>query len=157
MQTRIPFRKIDQNAIQALQKIGGGSVELEQSLIDLVIVRASQINHCAFCLNMHMKDARASGETEQRLYSLSAWRETPIYSDRERAALLWTESLTQLGDEGVPDSVYEAVRQHFSEEEMVSLTMSVIAINSWNRLNIGLRPVVAGTYKSHRTPAAAVG
>lgn len=154
MQTRIPFRKLDPNSIQAMQKIGSGSVELEQSLTDLVIVRASQINHCAYCLDMHMKDARASGETEQRLYSLSAWREVSFYSERERAALLWTEALTQLDDAGVPDAVYDEVRQHFSEEEMVSLTMSVIAINSWNRLNVGLRTVVAGTYKSHREPAA---
>lgn len=156
MQTRIPLRKIDPKAINALSELGGND-GLELSLLDLVKVRASQINHCAFCLDMHIKDARMSGETEQRLYSLSAWRETPIYSERERAALLWTESLTQLGDEGVPDAVYEQVRQHFSEEEMVALTMTVIAINSWNRLNIGLRTVVAGTYKSHRKPAEVTG
>lgn len=155
MKTRIPYRKLDQNALQALMRIGGND-GLEEPLLDLVKVRASQMNQCAFCLDMHIKDARVSGESEQRLYSLSAWRETPIYSDRERAALLWTETLTRLGDEGVPDAVYEQVRQHFSEEETVTLTMTVIAINSWNRLNIGLRPVVAGTYKSQRT-AAVVG
>lgn len=153
MQTRIPYRKLDQNALQALMKVGG-SDGLEQSLLDLIKVRASQINHCAYCLDMHIKDARVSGETEQRLYSLSAWRETPIYSEREQAALLWTETLTRLGDEGVPDAIYEQVRQHFTEEETVTLTMTVIAINSWNRLNIALRPVVAGTYKSQRAAAA---
>ncbi len=121
---------------------------LERSLLELVKVRASQINGCAYCIDMHWKDARAAGETEQRLYSLSAWHEAPFYTDRERAALRWAEVLTRLSQEDVSDDVYEEARQHFSEEELVNLTMAVIAINGWNRLVISFR-TVPGTYQPH--------
>jgi AhpD family alkylhydroperoxidase len=119
---------------------------LERSLLELVRLRASQINHCAYCIDMHTKDARAQGETEQRLYLVSAWREAPFYSDRERAALEWTEAVTNVGDTHVPDNVFERVRQHFDEAELVALTFAVVAINSWNRLAVSFRADV-GTYQ----------
>jgi AhpD family alkylhydroperoxidase len=112
---------------------------LEPSLLELVKVRASQINACAYCIDMHTKDARAAGETEQRLYGLSAWRETPYFSDRERAALEWTEAVTRVGDTHVPDELHDRVRLHFNESELVALTFEVIVINSWNRLMVGRR------------------
>ncbi len=113
----------------------------DHRLLDLVRMRASQINGCAYCLDMHSKDARAAGETEQRLYGLNAWRETPYYSARERAALEWTEALTLVADTGVPDDVYERVREQFSEDELVHLSLAIVAINGWNRLNIAARTV----------------
>jgi AhpD family alkylhydroperoxidase len=119
---------------------------LEHSLLELVKTRASQINGCAYCIDMHTKDARAAGETEQRLYALSAWRETPFYSDRERAALEWTEALTLISENDVPDELFEAVREHFSEEEIVNLSLAVITINGWNRLAIPFRSV-PGSYE----------
>lgn len=119
---------------------------LERSLLELVKVRASQINGCAYCIDMHWKDAKALGETEQRLYSLSAWRETPFYSDRERAALLWAETLTRLCEQDVSDDVYAEARRHFSEEELVNLTMAVVVINGWNRLSVSFR-TVPGSYQ----------
>jgi AhpD family alkylhydroperoxidase len=119
---------------------------LEHPLLELVKMRASQLNGCAYCLDMHSKDARAAGETEQRLYALNAWRETPFYSDRERAALEWTEAVTLVSESHVPDDVYERVRQQFSEEELVSLTLAVVTINGWNRLAIAFR-AVPGTYQ----------
>jgi AhpD family alkylhydroperoxidase len=119
---------------------------LEKSLLTLIDLRASQINGCAYCLDMHWKDLRADGETEQRLYSLDAWRESPFYSDRERAALEWTEALTLLTNGHVPDEVYEQVRQHFNEKELSDLTLAVVTINGWNRLNISAR-TVPGDYQ----------
>ncbi|RIK49752.1 MAG: carboxymuconolactone decarboxylase [Chloroflexi bacterium] len=119
---------------------------LEHSLIELVKLRASQINGCAYCIDMHTKDARAAGETEQRLYALSAWEETPFYSARERAALAWAEAVTRVADGHVPDAVYEQARAQFGEKELVDLTMAVIAINGWNRLAISFR-TVPGTYQ----------
>jgi len=119
---------------------------LEPSLLELIKLRASQINGCAYCIDMHTKDARAGGETEQRLYGLTAWRETPFYSERERAALKWTEALTLISETHAPDEVYEEARKHFSEVEMVNLTMAIVTINSWNRLAIGFR-AVPGTYE----------
>ena len=119
---------------------------LERSPLELVKTRASQINGCAFCLDMHTKDARAAGETEQRLHTLSAWRETPFFTDRERAALAWTETVTRVADTHVPDDVYEQARQHFSEKELVDLTLAIVAINGWNRLAISFR-AEAGTYQ----------
>ena len=113
----------------------------DSKLLDLVRMRASQINGCAYCLDMHSKDARAAGETEQRLYGLDAWRETPYYSERERAALEWTEALTLVSQTHAPDDVYERVRGQFSEDELVHLTLAVVAINGWNRLNIAARTV----------------
>jgi AhpD family alkylhydroperoxidase len=116
---------------------------LDNRLLDLVRMRASQINGCAYCLDMHSKDARAAGETEQRLYGLNAWRETPYYSARERAALEWTEALTLVSQEHVPDAVWNAVRPHFSDEELVDLTLLVSAINAWNRFAISFRKMPA--------------
>src|SRR5690606_21285768 len=107
------------------------------------------INGCAYCIDMHWKDARAAGETEQRLYSLNAWREAPFYTDRERAALEWTEAVTLVSETHVPDELYERVRAHFSEEEMVKLTMAVVTINAWNRIAISFR-AVPGTYEVSR-------
>ncbi|MGH8023434.1 MAG: carboxymuconolactone decarboxylase family protein [Limisphaerales bacterium] len=119
---------------------------LEHSLLELIKTRASQINGCAFCLDMHTKDARAAGETEQRLYTLSAWKETPFFTDRERAALAWTEAVTRVADTHAPDDVYELARKHFSEKELVDLTLAIVAINGWNRLAIAFR-TVPGTYQ----------
>jgi AhpD family alkylhydroperoxidase len=119
---------------------------LEPGLAHLIKTRASQINGCAFCIDMHTKDARAEGETEQRLYALNAWRETPFYTDRERAALEWTEALTLISENHVPDALYDRIRQHFSEEELVMLTMAVVQINGWNRLVITARSV-PGSYQ----------
>ena len=130
------------------------SSKLEPALIELVKMRASQINACAYCIDMHSKDARAAGETEQRLYALSAWRETPFFSERERAALAWTEAVTLIASEHAPDSDYEAARQHFSDEELVNLTWVIIAINSWNRLAISFRFLV-GEYQPSAHKAAA--
>src|ERR1039458_10593068 len=110
---------------------------LESSLLELVKLRASQINGCAYCIDMHTKDARTQGETEQRLYALSAWYETPFFTDRERAALAWTETVTLVGDTHVPDETYELARKLFSEKELVDLTFAIVAINGWNRLEIG--------------------
>lgn len=119
---------------------------IENSLLHLLSFRVSQINGCAFCLDMHAKDLRAAGETEQRLYVLDAWRETPFYTDRERAALAWAEALTKITNGDVPDEVYEEARKQFSEEELIDLTVEVITINSYNRINIAFRPLV-GTYQ----------
>ena len=114
---------------------------LEQSLIELVKTRASQINGCAYCINVHTQDARKRGETEQRLYLLNAWRESPVYTDRERAALAWTEAVTLISETHAPDDLYEDVRAQFSEAETVNLTMLIGAINAWNRLAIAFRAV----------------
>jgi AhpD family alkylhydroperoxidase len=148
MNTRIDVRNyISSSLTQALLKLSFESQKrLEHSLLKLVEIRASQINGCAYCLDMHTKDARAAGETEQRIYALSAWRETPFFTDRERAALEWTEAVTLVAETRVPDDVYEQVRQQFSEEELVELTFAVIVINSWNRLQVSFRPHV-GDYQ----------
>jgi AhpD family alkylhydroperoxidase len=119
---------------------------LERSMLHLVYLRASQLNGCAYCIDMHTKDARAQGETEQRLYMISAWRETPLYSERERAALLWTEAVTLVADGHVPDEVYEEARRSFTDDELYNLTLAIIAINGWNRLNIAFR-TVPGDYQ----------
>jgi AhpD family alkylhydroperoxidase len=116
----------------------------DEKLLDLVRMRASQLNGCSYCLDMHSKDARAAGETEQRLYGLDAWRETPYYSARERAALEWTEALTFVAESRVPDDVYQRVREQFSEDELVHLSLAIVAINGWNRLNIAARTVPGG-------------
>jgi AhpD family alkylhydroperoxidase len=128
-----------------------GRAGLEPPLLELVRMRASQINQCAYCIDMHTKDARAQGETEQRLYALSAWRETPFYSERERAALEWTEAVTRVGETHVPDDVFDRTRQLFDESELVALTFAVVIINGWNRLAVSFR-VPVGTYQAH-TPA----
>lgn len=153
MQPRIHYPQVDPEAVNAMLGLEKYVIKsgLEHSLLDLVKLRASQINHCAYCIDMHYKDARASGETEQRLYSLDAWRETPFYSNRERAALAWTEAVTLLTQDYVPDEVYAQAREQFTEAELVSLTMAIIAINGWNRLNVGFS-TVPGTYRSQRKP-----
>jgi AhpD family alkylhydroperoxidase len=130
-------------AMLALETYIRKSSGLEPSLLDLVRMRASQINGCAFCLDMHSKDARAGGETEQRLYCLPAWRETPFYTDRERAALAWTEAVTLVADGHVPDDVFEVARKHFSEEQLAHLTLAIVAINGWNRFSVAFRAVPA--------------
>jgi AhpD family alkylhydroperoxidase len=126
---------------------------LEPSLLELVKLRASQINGCAYCIDMHYKDARAAGETEQRLYGLDAWHESPYYTERERAALAFTEAVTFIADGHVPDEVYEQAKQAFTDEELVNLTMNIITINAWNRLAITFRDV-PGTYQPKRTAAS---
>jgi AhpD family alkylhydroperoxidase len=127
---------------------------LEESLIDLVCLRASQINGCGYCIDMHTKDARARGESEQRLYGLSVWRETPYYTERERAALAWTEAVTLVGESRVPDEVYEQARQHFTDAELVNLNLTVVIINAYNRFAIAFR-TVPGTYEPD-SPVAAI-
>jgi AhpD family alkylhydroperoxidase len=125
-----------------------GEVEarLERPLFELVKIRASQINGCAYCIDMHTKDARLAGETEQRIYALNAWRETPFFSDRERAALEWTEAVTRVADTHVPDDIHQRVSTQFNDDELVALTFAVIVINSWNRLAVSFR-APAGTYQ----------
>jgi AhpD family alkylhydroperoxidase len=125
---------------------------IERPLLALVEIRASQINGCAYCIDMHTKDARLAGETEQRIYALNAWRETPFFTDRERAALEWTEAVTRVADTHVPDEVYDRVATQFNEEDLVALTFAVIVINSWNRLSISFRPTV-GTYQPRAVAA----
>jgi AhpD family alkylhydroperoxidase len=152
MQPRIAYTKVAAGAMKAMRGLEAYLAEcgLEPSLLELVRTRASQINGCAYCIDMHTKDARARGESEQRLYALSAWRETPFYTERERAALAWTEAVTLITDGHVPDAVYEEVRQHLSEEELVNMTLAVVAINGWNRFTISFR-TVPGTYQpAHR-------
>ena len=123
------------------------SCGLERPLLELVKLRASQINGCAYCIDMHTKDARALGETEQRLYLLNAWRESPVYTERERAALEWTEAVTLVAATNVPDDVYEVAARQFKPDELANLTLAIATINSWNRLAISFR-AVPGTYKS---------
>lgn len=152
MRARIDYHKAPPGAAKVMMDLqhyvdGCG---LEPALLELVKLRASQINGCAFCIDMHTKDARAMGETEQRLYALNAWHEAPFYMDRERAALAWTEAVTLVADGHVPDDVYAHARQHFSEQELVNLTMAVVAINGWNRLAISCR-WPAGGYQPKRS------
>jgi AhpD family alkylhydroperoxidase len=148
MQARIAYDKAAPEGVKAMWALEHyvRHCGLEPGLLELVKFRASQINGCAYCIDMHTKDARAHGETEQRLYALSAWRETPFFTDRERAALAWTEAVTAVAQNHVPDEVYELARQHFSEKELVDLTLAVVAINGWNRLAISFRKV-PGTYQ----------
>ena len=148
MNARIDLMHVTPGIIQAMLGLERQvrKANLDERLLDLVRMRASQINGCSYCLDMHSKDARANGETEQRLYGLSAWRETPYYSERERAALEWTEALTLVADSHVPDEVFERVREQFSEDELVHLSLAIVAINGWNRLNIAFR-TPAGTYR----------
>ncbi|MDV3310023.1 MAG: carboxymuconolactone decarboxylase family protein [Cyclobacteriaceae bacterium] len=154
MKERLNYKDVSPNAIKAMRGVEKYVREsgLERSLYELVKIRASQINGCAYCIDMHTKDARIAGETEQRIYALSAWRETPFYSERERAALAWTEALTLISENDVPDDLYETVSKQFSEKEMVDLTMAIIAINGWNRLAISFR-TVPGTYMPQEVSA----
>ena len=155
MNPRLNYVKAAHGAYQAMLRLEEyvENSGLETSLLRLVQIRASQINGCAYCLDMHTQDARAEGESEQRLYLLPAWREAPFYSERERAALEWTEALTLVADSHVPDEVYERVRPHFTDEELANLTMAVNVINSWNRLNVAFR-TPAGIYHRRQTAAS---
>lgn len=148
MKSRINPAKVSPNAYHAMLGLEKyiHSSSLEPALIHMLKLRASQINGCAYCIDMHWKDARAGGETEQRLYGLDAWREAPYYTERERAALEWIESLTLITHGHVPDEVFERARAHFSEQELVDLTMLGVAINGWNRLAIAFR-TEAGSYQ----------
>ena len=148
MGSHLKYEKAAPGALRAMYSLQTyvNGCGLEKSLLELVKTRASQINGCAYCIDMHTKDARAQGETEQRLYALNAWRETPFYTDRERAALAWTEAVTLISERHVPDDVFEQARSQFSDEELVNLTTAVVAINGWNRLSIAFN-VPAGTYQ----------
>jgi AhpD family alkylhydroperoxidase len=154
MERRLNYGKAAPAATRAMYAVQKYVDEcgLEHSLMELVKTRASQINGCAYCIDMHTKDARAQGETEQRLYGLSAWHEAPFYTDRERAALAWTEAVTLISETHVPDDVYAQAQAQFTEAELVNLTMAVIAINGWNRLAISFREV-AGSYQPTAHPA----
>lgn len=147
MTERLKFAEVEPEALKSMIELEKYVHQsgLERKLYELVKVRASQINGCAYCLDMHTKDARKAGETEQRLYALNAWRETPFYTERERAALAWTEALTLIAENNVPDALYEETRKYFDEKEIVLLTMAIIAINGWNRLAISFR-TPAGSY-----------
>ena len=148
MEPRIDYAKVAPQAVAAMRGLEAYArrIGLEPSLIELVKIRASQINGCAYCIDMHTKDARARGESEQRLYALPAWEETPFFSQRERVALAWTESVTRVAEGSVPDAVFALARQHFSEKELVDLTLAIVAINGWNRLSVAFRRV-PGTYQ----------
>jgi AhpD family alkylhydroperoxidase len=154
MKARLDFRKASPQGEKAM----GGlhlfvrNCGLDHSLLELVKLRASQINGCAHCIDMHTKELRADGESEQRLYLLNAWRESPFYSDRERAALAWTEAVTLVAEDHVPDEVYDEARKQFSEEELANLTFALVAINAANRLNIAFR-TVPGSYQVRRRAA----
>jgi AhpD family alkylhydroperoxidase len=138
---RLPYGRIAPGARDAVLGVEKyiETCGLEKTLIELVKMRASQINRCGFCLDMHSKDARRRGETEQRLYLLSGWEESSLYTARERAALCWTEALTNVAETGAPDSAYQPLREHFTEKEIVDLTLLIGTINLWNRLGVGFR------------------
>lgn len=141
MKARLNYSAVNPKAFKAMVGLESFLTEsgLETTLLELVKMRASQINGCAYCLDMHSKDARKAGEKEQRIYTLSAWRETPFFTERERAALEWTEELTLIAQNEVSDELYQSVRKHFKEEELVALSMAIVAINGWNRLAISFR------------------
>jgi AhpD family alkylhydroperoxidase len=158
MKTRLDYSKAAPGSVQAMYKLQNyvDDSGLEHSLLELIKTRVSQINGCAYCIDMHTKDARAAGETEQRLYGLSAWQEAPYYTDRERAALAWAEVITNISQTHASDEEYEAARTQFSDGELVKLTMAIITINGWNRLAIAFRPEV-GTYQPPANAGAAGG
>lgn len=148
MEPRMNILEKGQEAIKAMYGLGKylSKSSVEKNLLDLIYYRVSQINGCAFCLDMHSKDLRAEGETEQRIYMVAAWREAIVYTDRERAALAWAEAVTLVTEGHVPDEAFSTARKYFSEEEMIELTMAVITINSYNRINVAFR-VPGGTYQ----------
>jgi AhpD family alkylhydroperoxidase len=156
MQPRIDYLKFASEPLKAMYSLENylASCGLEHKLLHLLKLRASQINGCAYCIDMHSKDARALGETEQRLYALDAWRETPFYTDQERAALAWVEAVTLVSESHVPDDVFEALRKHFGEKDIVDLTLLATTINMWNRLAISMR-AVPGHYQPAKSSAAA--
>lgn len=148
MSQRLNYRTVSPKGLEAMAGLESyvRNSGLEKSLLELVKTRASQINGCAYCLDMHTRDARAGGESEQRLYTLSAWRETSFFTARERAALAWAEAVTRIAERPIEDALYESARQQFGEKELVDLTLAVIAINGWNRLAIPFQAEV-GTYQ----------
>jgi AhpD family alkylhydroperoxidase len=157
MEPRLNFYKAAPDATKAMRGLKhyiNQSSGLEPSLRELVKIRASQINGCAYCIDMHTKDARAAGETEQRIYALNAWRETPFFTGRERAALEWTEAITLIADGHAPDELFFRVREYFDEEKLVNLTLAIVAINGWNRLAIAFRSV-PGSYEPRPTAVPA--
>jgi len=158
VEQRINAWEKGQDAVKSMFTVGTylARSPIEPKLQHLVEMRVSQMNSCAYCLDMHSKDLRHEGETEQRLYSLEAWREAPFYTDRERAALAWAEALTSITDGHVPDEVYKQARSEFSEEELIDLSLAVVAVNSWNRLNIAFR-TTPGTYVPGQWTATATG
>ena len=145
---RISQRDLPEGLLQSMLQVQNyvDNSGLDPKIVGLIRFRVSQINNCAYCLDMHSKDLRANGETEQRLYVLDAWREAPFYTERERAALAWAEAVTKLPQGNVPDKIYDEARNHFSEEELIDLTLAVITINSYNRMNIAFR-TTAGNYR----------
>lgn len=151
MQRRLDYNKTAPGATRAMYAL---HKYVEESGLELVKTRASQLNDCSYCIDMHTQDARALGESEQRLYGLSAWREAPFYTDRERAALAWTESLTLVSESHVPDDVFAEARAQFTDVELVNLTMAVITINGWNRLAISFREVAGSYQPPARAPSA---
>jgi AhpD family alkylhydroperoxidase len=161
MNPRIDHRNVSPGALKAMFGLESyvNRCGLETKLLDLVRFRVSQMNGCAYCLDMHSKELREAGESEQRLYALDAWRETPFYDEREQAALTWAEAVTLVGEGHVPDEVYRQAREQFNEEELVNLTLAVVAINGWNRLNIAFRTVPGsyqpGQFKQAKAPVAA--
>lgn len=156
MEPRVKQSEVPPGALKAMLGLSGYLAQcgLEHSLMDLVHFRVSQINGCAYCLDMHSKDLRAAGEPEHRLYMLDAWRESPFYTDRERAALAWAEAVTRVTEGHVPDEVYEQARSQFSAEELANLTLAVVTINGWNRLNIAFR-TTPGSYQPAASRARA--
>ena len=155
---RLDYGRTFPAALQAMLGLESAVREstLEPELLELVKMRASQLNGCAYCLDMHSKDAQARGESEQRLHVLAAWREAPFYSRRERAALAWCETLTLLPQTGAPDEAYEQVREQFADDEIVALTLAIVAINGWNRFAVGFRTEVGGYVSPHGPRAEAV-
>lgn len=153
MEPRLKAAKIDPEGYREMINLDHyvKASGLEQKLLELVKIRASQINHCAFCIDMHTIDARAEGESEQRIYALDAWRETPFFTDRERAALAWTEALTLISENDVPEDLYQYVRKQFTDKELVDLTLAVIVINGWNRLSISFRTVPGSYQRKNQT------
>jgi AhpD family alkylhydroperoxidase len=145
MNARIDFYTASKEALSALMALekAGSSLGIDPRLLDLIKLRASQINGCAFCMDMHTSDARKAGESERRLATVSAWRETPFFTERERAALAWTESLTNIAQTHAPDADYEALAAQFNAKEMADLTLAIVTINAWNRFAIGFRKMPA--------------
>ncbi len=150
---RLDWAKVSPDALKAMLAVQGFTdrSSLDHKLIELIKIRASQINGCAYCLDMHTKDALAIGESDQRLHVLAAWREAPFYSEKERAALAWCESLTEISEKGAPENLFKELQKHFTNEQIVEITLAVIVINGWNRLAVAFESE-AGHYVSNRKP-----
>jgi len=158
METRIDPRKTAPEVYRAMLALESAvkSSDLDSKLLDLIRLRASQVNGCAYCIDMHSKDLRAAGEREERIYLLEAWREAPFYSDRERAALAWTEAITLIAEGHAPDEVYDEVRRHFSDNELANLTLAIVTINGWNRFGIAFRAPAGHYHPIRQRESAAV-